>query len=133
VVAVPYFVSARVSANLPAESLAMIANSLAPSARRRIHWGRGTKGPLEARFAALPVRTPKSRSERWLLCQESIIDGERQYYSSNLPPTMPLTTLVRARSRWAIEVQYRDLKSELGLDHFEGRSPAGIIMRSSPR
>ena len=38
----------------------------------------------------------------------------------------PLKTLVRiARSRWAIEVQYRDLKSELGLDHFEGRSYPG--------
>jgi hypothetical protein len=34
--------------------------------------------------------------------------------------------LVRiARSRWAIEVQYRDLKTELGLDHFEGRSYPG--------
>jgi SRSO17 transposase len=43
-----------------------------------------------------------------------------------LPPTTPLKTLVRiARSRWAIEVQYRDLKSELGLDHFEGRSHPG--------
>jgi SRSO17 transposase len=126
VVAVPYFVSARVSADLPAESLAAVANSLAPSAWRRIRWGRGTKGPLEARFAAVRVRIPKSRSERWLLCQESLVDGERQYYFSNLPPTTPLTTLVRiARSRWAIEVQYRDLKSELGLDHFEGRSYPG--------
>jgi hypothetical protein len=30
-----------------------------------------------------------------------------------------------ARSRWAIEQQYRDLKTELGLDHFEGRSYSG--------
>ncbi len=30
-----------------------------------------------------------------------------------------------ARSRWAIDVQYRDLKSELGLDHFEGGSYPG--------
>jgi len=126
VVAVPYFVSARVSADLPAESLAAVANSLAPSVWRRIRWGRGTKGPLEARFAAVRVHMPKSRSERWWLCQESLLDGERQYYFSNLSPTTPLTTLVRiARSRWAIEVQYRDLKSELGLDHFEGRSYPG--------
>ncbi len=126
VVAVPYFVSARVSADLPAESLAAVANSLAPSVWRRIRWGRGTKGPLEARVAAVRVHMPKSRSERWWLCQESLLDGERQYYFSNLSPTTPLTTLVRiARSRWAIEVQYRDLKSELGLDHFEGRSYPG--------
>jgi SRSO17 transposase len=126
VVAVPYFVGARLTADTPRESLAALANSLAPSAWHRIRWAQGTKGPLEARFAAVRVRIPKSRSERWLLCQESLIDGERQYYFSNLPPITPLKTLVRiARSRWAIEVQYRDLKSELGLDHFEGRSYPG--------
>jgi SRSO17 transposase len=126
VVAVPYYVGARLMADTARESLAALANSLAPSAWHRIRWGRGTKGPLEARFAAVRVRIAKSRSERWLLCQESLIDGERQYYFSNLPLTTPLKTLVRiARSRWAIEVQYRDLKGELGLDHFEGRSYPG--------
>ena len=126
VVAVPYFVGARLAPGLASESLAALANSLAPSAWRRIRWGEGTKGPLAARFAARRVRIPQSRSERWLLCQESLVDGERQYYFSNLPPTTPLKTLVRiARSRWAIEVQYRDLKTDLGLDHFEGRSYPG--------
>src|SRR5437773_5445550 len=126
VVAVPYFVGARVTGTTSRESLAAIANSLAPAVWHRIRWGQGTKGPLEARFAAVRVALPKSRSERWLLCQESLIDGERQYYFSNLPPDTPLKTLVRiARSRWAIEVQYRDLKTELGLDHFEGRSHPG--------
>lgn len=126
VVAVPYHVGARLTAATPRESLAALANSLAPSAWHRVRWGRGTKGPLEARFAAVRVRIARSRSERWLLCQESLVDGERQYYFSNLPSATPLQTLVRiARSRWAIEVQYRDLKSELGLDHFEGRSYPG--------
>jgi SRSO17 transposase len=126
VVAVPYFVGARVTGTTARDSLAAIANSLAPSAWQRVRWGRGTKGPLEARFAAVRVHIPKSRSERWLLCQESLIDGERQYYFSNLPADTPLKSLVRvARSRWAIEVQYRDLKTELGLDHFEGRSYPG--------
>jgi SRSO17 transposase len=126
VVAVPYYVGARLTAGTPSAALVALANSLAPSAWHRIRWGRGTKGPLEARFAAVRVRIPKSRSERWLLCEESLVDGERAYYFSNLPPATSLKTLVRiARSRWAIEVQYRDLKSELGLDHFEGRSYPG--------
>lgn len=126
VVAVPYFVGARVAGATARESLAAIGNSLARSAWHRIRWGQGTNGPLEARFAAVRVQIPKSRSQRWLLCQESLVDGERQYYFSNLPPDTPLKTLVRiARSRWAIEVQYRDLKTELGLDHFEGRSYPG--------
>ena len=60
-----------------------------------------------------------------MLCQESLVDRERQYYFSNLPPDTPLTLVRIARSRCAIEVQYRDLKSELGLDHFEGRSYPG--------
>jgi SRSO17 transposase len=126
VVAVPYHVGARVPSTTARESLAAIANRLAPAAWRRVRWGVGTKGPLTARFAAVRVWIPKSRSERWLLCQESLVDGDRQYYFSNLPPDTSLPTLVRvARSRWAIEVQYRDLKSELGLDHFEGRSYPG--------
>jgi SRSO17 transposase len=126
VVAVPYFVGARLVGTPSRDSLAAIANRLAHGAWHRIRWGHGTKGPLEARFAAVRVVIPRSRSERWLLCQESLVDGERQYYFSNLPPDTPLKTLVRiARSRWAIEVQYRDLKTELGLDHFEGRSYPG--------
>ena len=126
VVAVPYSMGARVLGTPTRESLAAIAQGLARSAWHRIRWGQGTKGPLEARFAAVRVQIPKSRSGRWLLCQESLVDGERQYYFSNLPADTPLKTLVRiARSRWAIEVQYRDLKSELGLDHFEGRSYPG--------
>jgi len=126
VVAVPYSVSARLTTETTTQSLVALANGVAPAVWRRVRWGRGTAGPLEARFAAVRVRVPKSRGERWLLCQESLVDGERQYYFSNLPPTTPLATLVRiARSRWAIEVQYRDLKSELGLDHFEGRSYPG--------
>jgi SRSO17 transposase len=37
-----------------------------------------------------------------------------------------LTQLVRlAHQRWAIEQQYMELKTELGLDHFEGRSYPG--------
>src|SRR5258708_6303707 len=90
VVAVPYFITARAAPDARPESLAALANSLVPSAWHRIRWGRGTKGPLEARFAAVRVRIPRSRSDRWLLCQISLVDGERQYYFSNLPPTTPL-------------------------------------------
>ena len=126
VVAVPYYVSARLTPEAPLDSLAAIAKALAPSRWRRITWGHGTKGRLVARFAAIRVRPAKSRGDRWLLCEESLTDGERKYYVSNLPPATPLRTLVTlARGRWAVEIQYRDLKSELGLDHFEGRSYPG--------
>jgi SRSO17 transposase len=93
---------------------------------QRIAWAKGTKGPLAARFAAIRVRPAKSRGERWLLCERSLIDDERKYYLLNLDATASLRDLVTlARSRWPIEQQYRELKDELGIDHFEGRSYRG--------
>jgi len=126
VVAVPYALSARRTARGPQESLAAIAATWPAAAWRRIRWGTGTKGPLAARFAAARIRPRSSRGERWLVCEESLTDGERTYYLSNCPPTTPLRQLAQwARSRWAVELHYRDLKSELGLHHFEGRSYPG--------
>ena len=93
---------------------------------RRVTWADGTKGQLAARFAAVRVRPAKSRGERWLLCERSLVDGERKYYLLNLDATATLHELVTVvRSRWPIEQQYRELKDELGVDHFEGRSYRG--------
>jgi SRSO17 transposase len=66
VLAVPYFLSARVAVGGPSESLATIATTLPPAAWHRV---RGDKGLSAARFAALRVRPLKSRGERWLLCE----------------------------------------------------------------
>jgi SRSO17 transposase len=124
VLAVPYFLSARLTPGGPSLALAAIANQLPASAWRQLHWGRDRH--LVARFAAIRVRPRHSRGDRWLLCQDSLADGERKYSFSNFPETTPLRRLaLTARSRWAIEQQYRDLKTELGLDHFEGRSYPG--------
>lgn len=88
-------------------------------------WGAGTHGPLTARFCAVRVRPTKGRGDRWLLCERSDTD-ERKFYLVHLPETTPLRDLVAlARSRWPIEQQYRELKDDLGLDHFEGRSYRG--------
>jgi SRSO17 transposase len=93
---------------------------------RRVSWAEGTKGPLAARFAAVRVRPAKSRGERWLLCERAGVDDERKYYLLNLDATASLRDLVTlVRSRWPIEQQYRELKDELGIDHFEGRSYRG--------
>ena len=105
---------------------AEIAAALPEAAWRRIAWATGTQGPLAARFAAMRVRPAKSRGERWLLCERSLRDDERKYYLLNLDATASLRQLVTlVRSRWPIEQQYRELKDELGIDHFEGRSYRG--------
>jgi SRSO17 transposase len=103
-----------------------VATAVPDSAWRRITWATGTKGALTARFAAARVRPVKSRGDRWLLCERSLATDERKYYLLNLPETATLRELVTlARSRWPIEQQYRELKDELGFDHFEGRTYRG--------
>lgn len=105
---------------------AAIATRLSESDWQRISWAEGTKGPLAARFAAVRVRPAKSPGERWLLCERSLVNDERKYYLLNLDATATLRELVTiVRSRWPIEQQYRELKDELGIDHFEGRSYRG--------
>lgn len=103
-----------------------IATAVPESAWTEVTWATGTKGPLRARFAACRVRPAKSRGPRWLLCERSLANDERKYYLLNLDETASLRDLVTlARSRWPIEQQYRELKDELGFDHFEGRTYRG--------
>ena len=65
--------------------------------------------------------------EVWLLIERDRGDTPRTKYSLvNLPATASLKQVLRfAHQRWAIEQQYQDLKTELGLDHFEGRTFPG--------
>ena len=64
--------------------------------------------------------------EAWLV-GERRASGERKYYLSNLPPDASLKTLAAAiEARWICEQAHQQLKEELGLDHFEGRSWRGL-------
>ena len=54
-------------------------------------------------------------------------EAPTDYWLSNLPEDTEPERLARlARLRWTIELDYRQLKGELGLDHYEGRSYAGF-------
>lgn len=54
-------------------------------------------------------------------------DAPTDYWLSNLPEHESRERLARlARLRWTIELDYRQLKGELGLDHYEGRSYPGF-------
>jgi SRSO17 transposase len=107
-----------------------------PEAFRAISWRAGTKGPLRAEFAALRVRVADGPvaahgqhlpgDQAWLV-GEHRASGERKYYLSNLPPDAPLETLAALiKGRWVCEQMHQQLKDELGLDHFEGRSWRGL-------
>jgi SRSO17 transposase len=113
---------------------------LAHTSWRRITWRRGTKGPLQARFASVRVRVADGPAvqlrghatqhlpgdEVWLV-GEHRSSGERKYYLSNLPPDTTLKQLASLiKARWVCEQAHQQLKEELGLNHFEGRSWRGL-------
>jgi SRSO17 transposase len=79
--------------------------------------------------ATHPVRTDcLPPREEWLIIEWPIgDDAPSDYWLSNLSPKTPRERLARlARLRWTIELDYRQLKGELGLDHYEGRSYLGF-------
>jgi SRSO17 transposase len=104
-------------------TIGRVITRLPRRAWRRISWTQGTKGPLVARFAAMRVRPTVRGPECWLLAERPLTArGKRKAYLLNLPASASLLELVRlARGRWPIEQHYREMKDELGLDHFEGR------------
>jgi SRSO17 transposase len=120
--------------SIPAEAM------LAKAKWHTISWRTGTKGKLKARFGAVRVRAadgPPQRigdkgqqhlpgDEAWLV-GEHRISGEKKYYLANLPATTDLRTLAATiKARWICEQAHQQLKEELGLDHFEGRSWQGL-------
>jgi SRSO17 transposase len=101
---------------------------------RRVTWRNGPHRAWQARFVAVRVtpvvlwRQHRPLQTYWLLCERPSRRSAAplKWYISNLPATTQLRTLARAaHQRWAIEQQYQQLKTELGLDHFEGRSFPG--------
>ena len=99
---------------------------------RRVTSHRGTKGKLSARFAMTRMRVgdgPVFGNNRHLpgdevwLVDELRSSGERKFYLSNLPPRTSRRALAGTiKARWVCEQAHQQMKEELGLDHFEGRS-----------
>jgi SRSO17 transposase len=101
---------------------------------RKVTWREGSKGKMASRFAAWRVRPAHKLSAGkeplaplWLVAQWPAGEAApTKFFFSNLPPETSLRQLVRtAKGRWWVEHSYKELKDELGLDHFEGRSWRG--------
>ncbi len=115
-------------------SVSELSRSWKPDQWQRVTWREGTKGGMTSRFAAarvLPSHSyqhggPKEES-RWLLVEwPEAEEAPTKFWLANLPPNTDLLSLVRlAKIRWWIEQGYQQLKDELGLDHYEGRSWQG--------
>jgi SRSO17 transposase len=119
---------------VPPQSLKTIALSLPARAWRKVTWREGTKGKMTSRFARLRVQPAHLWQHAsaelpvvWLLIEwPEEAKAPTRYWLSDLPEDTSRRTLVRwGKSRWAVEMNYRELKNHLGLDHFEGRGWAG--------
>jgi hypothetical protein len=98
---------------------------------------------MRSRFLALRIR-PANRDitaaddgslpEAWLLAEWPTSGQEpTDYWIATLDPDTPLKEFVRlAKLRWRIEHDYRELKTGLGLDHFEGRNLARLAPPRHP-
>jgi len=111
------------------------AAALPKRAWKTIRWREGTRGTLSSRFAAGRVRPAhrdglrtEPRPVEWLLIEWPAREVEpTKYWLSTVPEDVDLAELVSlAKIRWRVERDYQELKDELGLDHFEGRSWRGF-------
>ncbi len=112
-----------------------LARSLPESAGREVSWREGSKKTLCSRFTALRVRPAYEddrkvglQPEQWLLIEwPSAAEEPSGYWLAGLPIKTSLQRLVGiSKHRWVIERDYEELKSELGLAHYEGRSWLGF-------
>ena len=112
-------------------SLGELAGDLA---RAAVTWREGTKGALSSRFSWTRVWPGSGWATGdcagadpvWLLVEEEA-DGTLKYALSNLPAVTAMDRAVATwKGRWPVEQGYQQMKEELGLDHFEGRSWRGF-------
>jgi SRSO17 transposase len=112
-----------------------LARGLPEKAWREVSWREGSKETLRSRFAALRVRPAYGddrkgglKPEQWLLIEwPTGAVAPSSYWLSNLPEKTRLHALVGiSKHRWLIERDYEELKSELGLAHYEGRNWRGF-------
>ena len=115
-------------------SACALAAELPATAWRMVTWRQGSAEPLCSRFAAIRVRAAhrqaKSdlRPEEWLVIEWPKSEtAPTKYHFSSLSAGTTLKKLVATiHMRWRIERDYQELKDEIGIDHFEGRSWRGF-------
>jgi len=128
------FTGSRAKDKQEAVSIESLARSLRREDFQTVTIRGKDKSRVRSRFAfvriiaAHPVILDKqSPREEWLIIEWPEGRSEpSDYWISNLPATAKPARLARlARLRWMIELDYKQLKGHLGLDHYEGRSYRG--------
>jgi SRSO17 transposase len=115
-------------------SVAEVSQGLSQEHWQRVTWREGTKGAMTSRFATtrvLPSHSYQHGGDKertlWLLTEwPEEEEVPTKFWLANLPEGTSIISLVRlAKIRWWIEQGYQQLKDELGLDHYEGRTWQG--------
>lgn len=116
-------------------SIAELAKSLGRDAYRKVAWRDGRRGKLFSHFVAVRIRRAHGHAkgeapgeEQWLLCEWPKDKKEpTKFYLSTQPASCSLKELARtAHLRWRVERDYQDMKQEVGLDSYEGRTWRGF-------
>src|SRR5262249_34232353 len=117
----------------PRVSVEELALGLPKRAWRTVTWREGTNKKLRSRFARVRVRVAPIRGESRFAEETLLIewpkgeDKPTKYWLATVDPEMSLHRLVDlAKMRWRIEHDYRDLKQEIGIGHYEGRGWRGF-------
>jgi SRSO17 transposase len=112
-----------------AQTLASLAQTLPESAWQRLTVKEGTKGPIVADFASLPIVASRAQlpgPDLWLVFRRSLDGTLIKYYLSNAPPhTTLLTFSWLSGMRWPIETCFEEGKQELGMGDYQVRSWLG--------
>lgn len=125
------------SAEADPVKISAAAKHLGRDAYSIVRWREGSRGKQSSRFVAWWVQSAENcrkgrgrtpTEPQWLLCEWP--DGEDEptkFWLASFPKNTSLVALVRmAKLRWRVERDYQELKQEIGLDHYEGRTWRGF-------
>jgi SRSO17 transposase len=125
----------RARADRDGEAIKALIARLGPESAQTLTFRDGRDGrPMISQFIFVRVRAAHEipghlgpPREEWLIAEwPTGANAPVDYWISNLPAGTPLERMARlARLRWKVELDYRELKGQLGLDHYEGRSWLG--------
>lgn len=114
--------------------ISRLVEAIPRSRYKTISWRSGSRGRMSSKFLVFRVRPAERHTkgrppdqEQWLICGWAQSENAPKFHLSNLPAGTGHKELVRLlKLRWRVERDYQEMKGELGLDHFEGRSWRGF-------
>jgi SRSO17 transposase len=120
--------------DLKPQQMKDVVAELPDDAWSEYEWTNGDGRTRSGVFTAMRIRTAHRAcagtppgDPQWMLVQPSECEEKHKYWLSTLPEDEdPGRLIYLAKLRWRIERDYQEMKGELGLDHFEGRTWSGF-------